>query len=194
MSSWTPSAMQDSESDEQAPNTNTRQPHGTISSKPAVIPVLSSLREAKDSLGSAVTASVAILEAALESLKQPAEIPRVGTDQAVRQWRDRAVESTNQGVLASITALLGKVAAVITMTSMIPGKPVELDFMAIGAAVATITTNMNSTAPHLRLLAALAASSTGAIATSDRVLAVAREFTKSVAQFVQVRRSRFLFR
>ena len=135
---------------------------------------------AQESLSQAITYALDSLAAAKTDLATSVPLPRLGTDKAALEWRSRTHDAALQHCQALATSLLAAAASSIILTSVIPGRPVETDFMAVEAAVATIASNMTSLAAEARVLAALLDGDHGA-----DLLAAGRRVCEEVLALVQ---------
>lgn len=104
-------------------------------------------------------ALLGVIEAAKEAVKEvekelevKAEIPDLGEDTSSLKWKQVQLDVKKQNVVSQLHAISGASAAIITQTAA-PLK--EQDLPQIGAAVATITSNLPELSKDLKILAAL---------------------------------------
>lgn len=104
-------------------------------------------------------ALISVIEAAKETVKEvekelevPAEIPDLGEDTSSLKWKQVQLDVKKQNVISQLHAIGGATAALLTHTAA-PLK--QQDIPQIGAAVATITSNLPDFSRDVKVFAAL---------------------------------------
>jgi hypothetical protein len=114
-------------------------------------------------------------------LSTKAELPPLGADKTAEQWKQRSIDAAFQNSFDLLTSLLAASAATITLTSVIPGKPLETDYMSVEASVGTIGSNIAGLAHDIRLLASLSSVTQG-----EGLLHCSRSLCASLLLLLQV--------
>lgn len=92
------------------------------------------------------------LSAARDELDRKSQIPTIGSDPASKKWRENQLDLSRQKATAQLSSMNAATAQLVTLTS---GDQDEIDYVAVGAAVNQISSNMGQFSRDVKMLAAL---------------------------------------
>eukprot|EP00051_Salpingoeca_urceolata_P011463 m.142076 g.142076 ORF g.142076 m.142076 type:complete len:2525 (-) comp17132_c0_seq1:108-7682(-) len=117
------------------------------------------IRPAKNAAQTAVLKHIqeaqAALQAADRKLDSAATLPQLGTDQASLQWRENMLGVSQQNCAAHLAAITAACSSLVTLTQSPHGKAININFIALGSSVTTLSSNFEKLADNSRMIAAL---------------------------------------
>lgn len=113
---------------------------------------LHSLTPAQKAYMSSLSYGLDTIVSAEQDLGSPAEIPALGSDPASLKWKQNTLDHSRQNVASRLAALSASCASIVTLTS---GEPEETNYTAAGAAVNTISSNLQDLSKGIKMIAGL---------------------------------------
>uniref|UniRef100_A0A6A7G0J5 Talin-2-like isoform X3 n=2 Tax=Hirondellea gigas TaxID=1518452 RepID=A0A6A7G0J5_9CRUS len=110
------------------------------------------LSKPQRALISTIESGQEIIISCTDQLDTKAQLPELGNDPASVRWKQVTLDSNKQTVTSQIAAMNAATAEVVTLTSSVNN---EVDHIAVGAAVHTITSNLPEMTKGVRMIAAL---------------------------------------
>ncbi|GAB1607177.1 talin-1-like isoform X1 [Argonauta hians] len=130
---------------------------------PGQIPVQSqnvrevSLSKAQRALLTTIKEGLDNIDFAKTELAKKADLPELGSDAASKKWAENEFDLSKQKVTAQLSAMGAATAQLVSLTNVHE----EQDATALGAAIHTISSNLNEFSHDVRMLAALQGESSG---------------------------------
>ncbi|XP_073240951.1 talin-like [Porites lutea] len=113
---------------------------------------LHSLTPAQKAYMGSLSQGLDTIESAEKDLGTPAQIPALGSDPASLKWKQNTLDLSRQNVASRLAALSASCASIVTLTS---GEPEETNYTAAGAAVNTISSNLQDLSKGIKMIAGL---------------------------------------
>ncbi|KAL9985699.1 hypothetical protein ACROYT_G008133 [Oculina patagonica] len=113
---------------------------------------LHSLTPAQKAYMGSLSHGLDTIVSAEQDLGSPAEIPALGSDPASLKWKQNTLDLSRQNVASRLAALSASCASIVTLTS---GEPEETNYTAAGAAVNTISSNLQDLSKGIKMIAGL---------------------------------------
>uniref|UniRef100_A0A8C5AR47 Talin 1 n=1 Tax=Gadus morhua TaxID=8049 RepID=A0A8C5AR47_GADMO len=110
------------------------------------------LTSAQQALTGTINSSMQAVNAAQASLDGFDTLPVLGTDAASQAWRRNKMDESKHEIHSQVDAITAGTASMVNLTA---GDPADTDYMAVGCAVTTISSNLTEMSKGVKLLAAL---------------------------------------
>ncbi|KAJ3605813.1 hypothetical protein NHX12_027857 [Muraenolepis orangiensis] len=110
------------------------------------------LTSAQQALTGTINSSMQAVNAAQAALDGFDTLPPLGTDAASNLWRKNKMNESKHEIHSQVDAITAGTASMVNLTA---GDPADTDYMAVGCAVTTISSNLTEMSKGVKLLAAL---------------------------------------
>ncbi|CAI9742944.1 talin-1-like isoform X1 [Octopus vulgaris] len=115
------------------------------------------LSKAQKALLTTIKEGLDNIDYARTELAKKADLPELGSDAASKKWAENELDLSKQKVTAQLSAMGAATAQLVSLTNV----QEEHDATALGAAIHTISSNMNEFSHDVRMLAALQGEGSG---------------------------------
>lgn len=110
------------------------------------------LTPAQKAYMSSLNQGINTIDTAEKELGSPVQIPALGSDPASLKWKQNTLDISRQNVASRLAALSASCASIVTLTS---GEPEETNYTAAGAAVNTISSNLQDLSKGIKMIVGL---------------------------------------